>query len=550
MHGTQSRVWLSPLTVAVLFLLSTAPTLSRLEFSGSMENLNVATALEIRRTGNWLVPTLEGETRLNKPPLTAWVTAAFIRPSLVQRLNDTNPQARDNAYADLAFWIRLAAVLQTCGTIVLVGAIGTTLANRTTGGTAAAAYATSLLVLKLGRSATTDVQMTLWIALAFWGVTLALFRGHTWRGCMIAGIGAGLALMSKGPVSLLFIALPLMACLFLRTDASVAPARRLRLGGAPVMCGGVLAVLIGLPWYGYVYQLNPQVTGRWASEVTRVGATENSGSNPLYYLVILVFFLPWLPWVIRGAGGAIAELRRRVLTPAGWVLLSAALPLVVMSFFPDRKDRYALPAAIPLSVLAAIGLHVAWQTKRWNLLAGIHLAMVGAAVLLPIAGMFALQTVDGRPWYTPGFGIIATAVLLGFLAIGHLFRQRQAALVWTTLAVLLTAQGVMMKGYTDSPAGRSELKPLAEAIRTAHPAVGQVINARGDTKRVPVDLAIYLNHSTERVKDWRTLPPTTPPRIAVLPQKAGATQPAIPAGWRVIARVPRDRDFWWALVQE
>src|SRR5882762_8380635 len=86
-------VWLG---IVVLFFGAVAPTLSWLEFSGGMENLNIATALELRRDhpDSWLVPTLEGEPRVKKPPLTAWITAAAIHPQTVADLSSLEPAVR------------------------------------------------------------------------------------------------------------------------------------------------------------------------------------------------------------------------------------------------------------------------------------------------------------------------------------------------------------------------------------------------------------------------------------------------------------------------
>src|ERR1700760_4548335 len=96
-----SALW--SIAVALAVLIATAPTLSWLQFSSSMENLKVATVLEIRRTGHWLIPTLEGDARLNKPPLTAWATTAFVPPNLVASLDDHDANVRDAAYRELAF---------------------------------------------------------------------------------------------------------------------------------------------------------------------------------------------------------------------------------------------------------------------------------------------------------------------------------------------------------------------------------------------------------------------------------------------------------------
>src|SRR5690348_12930630 len=91
--------------LVLLFFGAIAPTLSWLEFSGGMENLNIATALELRRDhpDNWLVPTLEAETRIKKPPLTAWITAAAMRPSTMQALSDPDLSLRAAAQRRLAF---------------------------------------------------------------------------------------------------------------------------------------------------------------------------------------------------------------------------------------------------------------------------------------------------------------------------------------------------------------------------------------------------------------------------------------------------------------
>lgn len=41
-----------------------------------MESRNLVTAREMVHDGHWLVPTMNGELRLEKPPLPTWITAA------------------------------------------------------------------------------------------------------------------------------------------------------------------------------------------------------------------------------------------------------------------------------------------------------------------------------------------------------------------------------------------------------------------------------------------------------------------------------------------
>lgn len=42
-----------------------------------MESRNIITAREMVSDGNWLVPTMNGELRLEKPPLPTWVAGGI-----------------------------------------------------------------------------------------------------------------------------------------------------------------------------------------------------------------------------------------------------------------------------------------------------------------------------------------------------------------------------------------------------------------------------------------------------------------------------------------
>src|SRR5687767_10938072 len=79
-----------------------APTLTWLEFSSGSENLNVATAMEILREDRWLLPTLDGEPRVAKPPLTAWITAAAIDAQTFQAMSSRDADIRARAERELA----------------------------------------------------------------------------------------------------------------------------------------------------------------------------------------------------------------------------------------------------------------------------------------------------------------------------------------------------------------------------------------------------------------------------------------------------------------
>jgi 4-amino-4-deoxy-L-arabinose transferase-like glycosyltransferase len=211
--------WLAIVVVALTFAFI-APTLTWLEFSSGSENLNVGTAMEILREDRWLLPTLDGEPRVAKPPLTAWITAAAIDADTFGAMSSRNPELRARAERQLAWQVRWPFLLSSCLMLLAAAELGRVLVgggNWRIGAIAAAACASNLFFLRHGRLATTDVQLALWVAIANVFLAHAVMRGRWWSGAIGAGLFLGLAFMSKGPVALVQSVAPV--ALFVLWDA-------------------------------------------------------------------------------------------------------------------------------------------------------------------------------------------------------------------------------------------------------------------------------------------------------------------------------------------
>jgi 4-amino-4-deoxy-L-arabinose transferase-like glycosyltransferase len=160
------RLRLALAAIVVVTFAAIAPTLRWQEFSSGSEDLNVATAMEIRRDGCWLVPTLAGEARVAKPPLTAWITAAAIRRGTLDGMSSPDPMVRAASERNLAWQTRWPFLLSSCLMLLACAELG----RLCSGGDwrvaaiAAAAGASNLFFLRHGRLATTDVQLALWVA--------------------------------------------------------------------------------------------------------------------------------------------------------------------------------------------------------------------------------------------------------------------------------------------------------------------------------------------------------------------------------------------------
>ena len=178
------------LGITLLFLGVLMPLLFLdVTFHDAIENINVATAMELRRDGHWAMPRLLGEVRWAKPPLTTWITASGITSRTLGALAGSDPAAAESGLRWLAFETRWPAALASCLMLAAIYELGRTLGGRELGLIAALVAGTSLLFVRQSHTATIDAQLALCVAAAnmflakalFTGVTI--FSGTTERGC-------------------------------------------------------------------------------------------------------------------------------------------------------------------------------------------------------------------------------------------------------------------------------------------------------------------------------------------------------------------------------
>jgi 4-amino-4-deoxy-L-arabinose transferase-like glycosyltransferase len=540
--------WPAAILLAATFFVATAPTLSWLEFASGMENLVVATSLEIRRTEHWLLPELEGEPRVAKPPLAAWISAATIRCATDIALDSSDPEIRAAAYRRLAWELRWPGLAASCLMLLGIFDLGRTVAGARGGLLAMAVAGSTLYFFRFGRQATTDVQLALWASVANAALARFCLRRVTWRAALVAGAALGLGMMSKGPVVLLQTLLPV--AIFMLWQRANLP----RLRVAPIVVMFALMLVVGLSWYVWVLVQYPETWSRWMIELSRAGPANRSG-NVLSYASLFLYMMPWTPLFVHGLIWTGMEVRSRERRER-WTLVFVLIvvPVAVMSFFPDRKERYLLPLLGPCAVLTARSLELTLSRLptgpkippwvQWMILLAIGISV-------PIAGATKLLRIDGQPWYSIGFASATAALMLLLMVAGWVWSRRHpAALVGATVVVMLMLQPLVNYGYRESLSGRSDMRPLAELIRQAYPDA-EMFNWRPDSnKRAPVDLSIYLNRSTVWTPDPMKLPPSTRPQICIKLQNAGEPEPLPPAGWGYVAKVKRDKDHYLAFVRQ
>lgn len=555
--------------VAAFFFIVTAPMLSWLEFSNGIENLNVATALEIRRTNNWAMPTLAGQSRVAKPPLTAWITASLLSQRMLDEIASADPAVRDPAYKELNWQTRWPMLLIACLTAAAVYELGRLVGGWRVGLAAAFIYGTMFAFLRHSRRSSTDIQLSLWVTLANVFLGHAILCGRRWVGFVGAGVVLGLAFMSKGPVALVQTVAPAIAFVSWNSfGARKTDAARGKWNVRPILVGFALFVLIAMPWFVVVtIKLNARgenVFATWYREVSRDKATDLPPDSLFSYVSIFAMVFPWVVFFASGVLVACVEswkARRcaadgtdasRWLT---FVLFFLVTPILIMSCFPDRKERYLLPMMGPAAVLAAVGWRewarrIAQPRQIEQMQTWVHRAIVASVGIgLPILGMTSwvksLTTVDGRPWFTMSAGIGLALAAIAITVTDLVFNRRNKwATIITTVAIMLLVNVELTAGYRNTNEGRSEMRPFANVIRERFPDA-EVYSVRPG-RRSPEEFAIYLARTVTPVLDASTVKPSRRTRVVVICQEYQEPAPTPPAGWNLLATWKEGRKMWHA----
>ncbi|UYZ60228.1 ArnT family glycosyltransferase [Hymenobacter latericus] len=435
---------------------------------GLMEARNFVAAREIHAGGSWLLPTLNGELRLAKPPLPTWLVAG------VMHLTGNT--------TDLGL-LRLPSAVGACLLVLFFWKLARQLTPPTDEGRtawlAALVLASSLLLLTVGRDGNGwDVYCYCFATGALAALMRALqFPGQGWGWFSLAGILLGLSTLSKGPVALYGMVLPFGLAYVWKFDCASVRGHRW-----PLLFMVGLALGVAAAWPLYVY-LNH------TSEATQVAQAEsaswaNRHVQPLwYYLNFPVFMGVWALAALGALVWPYARKRCQAYVPYGFALAWASLTILLLSLVPEKKERYLLPVLPPLALLVA-GLLRYWlatapqqlqRTDRWLLrfwLIVLGLAALATPVALGWARLPSFSLMSLRFWLMVGVCLLLIVGLLAF------FTQRgaAAAVVGSSL-VVVTTTALLMPAYSEWRRRRDDAGLRSQA---------QVVAAHRELRELPV----------------------------------------------------------------
>lgn len=404
---------------------------------------------EMAESGNYLVPTLEGEPYAHKPPVHFWMILAAIR-----------------LVGERVIAFVLPSLIALLAILLLIVVRGTKHSGVPGGLVAAGVYASFWLSWGSAQSARMDQTYTLLIALAALFLHDHFASSARYR-LAAAGLISGLAVLVKGPmVIVIMIVLFAIESFRYRKRPGLESLAAVGLMALVILAWLVPAVLTGGSAYGEEMVVDQSVGRAFSSWV--------HAAPPWFYLVRapLTFF----PWALIVAVALWHAFRQRKEDDwAGFLLSWFGAVFVPYSLISGKLDVYMLPAMVSAALLVGwlfprIGPKMIWKLNALLISGFIGLAALAANIAFPFLDG---SDPDVAPWLIGEVRVIlwlSTVAAFGafVLALGR--ERTRDQLVATTGLIALVPVTLVLTVAIETVNRESSTVRLIEALgRTGVP---------------------------------------------------------------------------------
>ncbi|WP_044399548.1 glycosyltransferase family 39 protein [Lacinutrix sp. Hel_I_90] len=370
------------LTICLFVAVMLLPNLDTLQVS-IMEARNFISAREMVLNDHWLLTTMNGEPRYQKPPLPTWLSAVSAIIFGVKSV----------------FAMRLPAILM----VMAMASYMFFLSRSVLKGSAqslinALILTTSLYVTLITIEAPWDIFTHGFMLIAIYHL-YRLLQAKTvpWKNTILAGVFLGLSLLSKGPIAVYALLLP-----FLIAYGFAIKYKQMKQKIMPFISIVLIALVVGGWWFLYVRLADPVAfeaitndeAGKWGSYNTR----------PIYYY--WSFFVQSGIWTIPAFISLLYPyMKGRVnnFKAYKFSFLWTIIAVILLSLVPTKKSRYLMPVLIPLAF--NIGFYIDYLFRKFK-------NMKDSRETLPVYF---------------NFGLIGTIALAAPLAIFYIFKSELQA---------------------------------------------------------------------------------------------------------------------------
>lgn len=368
------------------------------------------TAKEMIRHKTWLVPYIFGQPHFEKPILTFWLLrlsfAVFGITNFAARL----PPAVFAILGGLTAYYFCLLSFRDKGRSFLCALI----------------LMSSALYISLGRFLLTDMIFSVFTLMAL----TAFYAGYIgeWRkdtGLILFFACAALAVLTKGLLGIVLPAGTVLLFLTLRRDLKF-------IFGKPVFYGGIVFLVLALPWYAYMFQRYGHSFVQeffYNDHIRRILEAEHHHNDTWYFypMTIVLGMLPWSIFVIGALAGLKNTLRDNAGNPVYLFLVSWILfDFVVFQSAHSKLVSYILPLMPAVAVVTGDYVSRLCDRKSGR---SLFVMLVLSSLLLFLLSLSLMLLASGKlPFefkyyeYVPDTGlIVALFVLSTAVVAGSIF---------------------------------------------------------------------------------------------------------------------------------
>ena len=408
------KVWLVLLSVllAGLFLGNADRAIDKIQEARIAE-----TAREMVVDGDWLVPHYNGEVRLQKPPLTYWLTAVSYQ---LFGINERAARLPSALFAISAAWLMFIWVRRETSVQMAIGSV--------------LVLGTSFLSLRYFRSGEADAALLFFISLAS-AAGFSLLEATTKKSVKTFQyaftLALGLGFLTKGPAG---IAIPLITVLVYAFSTKNLPALKSLFNPLAL----AIFVVLAFAWYAYILLKMPDLAGQFFGKQVDETFVSGTHKQPIYWYLAhaIEFFAPWSLLLIPA--GIWCYQHRPLPKLVVFSLIWLGVVFALLTWTVNKQTQYALLFAPPIAILIAYYIEAAtgkfYQFNRiifWLLCAAV-LGLVAfaikkhglAAIMSPIWLLILLVPFALKKIFKltlPSNPILLVAVLACF---GYLFSEQ------------------------------------------------------------------------------------------------------------------------------
>jgi 4-amino-4-deoxy-L-arabinose transferase-like glycosyltransferase len=378
-----------------------------------------AISMEMLQKNTFLFVTERGIDYLDKPPLLFWVNSLFLK-----------------IFGFTNFGYKIGTLLASSLTILYTYKLGKLLYTKDIGKVAACIVGTSIGFVWANNDVKTDAMMTAWIVISVFYLIRFLNENHI-IDLLLASVGIGLGLMTKGPMGLIF---PLI---FATTYAAFRKEIRKFTRFSWLLLPVVVLVLIAPMLWGLYHQFDLQpdklVNGRtgvsglrfyfWEQSFGRVTGENSWRNNASFFFLFHALFLMLFPYTVLALVAYFRKFRKAFKTKSRknmHLVISTMLILVLLSLSSYKIPHYTLV----LFPFVALVIAEEWSSIFSSNSFWIRLHHILLAVVVFAFSLFAF-------WAFKSSWVVPIAVVIAFIILFvQIIKSRHIEVVFLTAVIL------------------------------------------------------------------------------------------------------------------